>query len=138
MPVFSQIYAPMWKCTACISRAPYGLGQCSPLSPRAPLVMGSPVVQPVVLKGGIITPCPSAGSFLGLVRITWSPAKRSLSSSIVFWATLPTQGCRGAAVSALMRIATKNRRPASQARHFPVATSSPISGRSMLYSQQPN
>lgn len=25
---------------------------------------------------GIITPCPSAGSFLGLVRITWKPAKR--------------------------------------------------------------
>ncbi len=81
---------------------------------------------------GIITPCPSAGSFLALVRITWSP------QSVAFWAMLPTQGCRGAVVSALMRIATENRRPASQARHFPVATSPPIRGRSILYSQQPN
>lgn len=87
---------------------------------------------------GIITPCPSAGSILGLVRITWKPAEHPLGSDIVFRAVLPSQGCRGEAVSPLMRIATKNRRPASQARHFPVATSSPIRARSMLYSQQPN
>lgn len=36
MPVFSQIYVPTWKCTACTSRAPYGLAQCS-LFPVPPL-----------------------------------------------------------------------------------------------------
>lgn len=66
MPVFSQIYAPMWKCTACTdwtSAAPSPCPPCGRLSCSA--ASGS--------ERGIITPCPSAGSFFGLVRITWSP-----------------------------------------------------------------
>lgn len=48
-------------------------------------VSGSPVAQPAVLKGGIITPCPRAGSVFGLARITWSSLCNSLSSIEVFW-----------------------------------------------------
>lgn len=103
------------------SAAPFPCPSCGGLSCGA--ASGS--------ERGIITPCPSAGSFLGLVRITWS-------SHVVFWATLPTQGCRGTAVSALMRLATKNRRSVSQARHFSVVTASPIRSGSIIYSQQPN
>lgn len=60
----------MWKCTACISRAPYGLARCSPLP--VPLCDGLSCSAASGSERGIITPCPSAGSFLGPVRITWT------------------------------------------------------------------
>jgi len=59
------------KRSACISRAPYQLGRCSPTQP--PPCDGLSCSAASGPERGIITPCPSAGCFLGLVRITWSP-----------------------------------------------------------------